>query len=56
MTGQKSAASFTSSLAGTTLPWRPVDQIDPGRYFQLVIGGNDQVTVDFDEFTLTPAE
>lgn len=56
VTGQKSAASFTSSLAGTALPWRPVDQIDPGKHFQLVIGGNDQVTVDFDGFTLTPAE
>jgi regulation of enolase protein 1 (concanavalin A-like superfamily) len=56
VTGQKYSASFTSSLAGTTLPWRPVDQIDPGKYFQLVIGGNDQVTVDFDGFTLTSAE
>lgn len=52
VSGEKSSADFSDALGGSTLPWIPTNATDPGRLFQLVLGTNDLVTLDFDELTL----
>ena len=56
LSGPKSSADFSATLAGSTLPWIPAAVGEPAKILQLVIGSNDLVTLDLDELSLTVAE
>ncbi|EIP98531.1 hypothetical protein OpiT1DRAFT_02988 [Opitutaceae bacterium TAV1] len=53
LTGTETSADLTSSFAGTALPWLSGTAGDPGQWLTLVVGGNDIVTVDFDNLSLS---
>lgn len=53
ISGSSGAADLTSSVSGMILPWRPGLATDPAKFLSLVVGGNDLVTVDFDNLSIS---
>ena len=52
LTGTNSSIDLTSAFAGVTVPWYPQTSAEPAQWLQFIVGGNDIVTVDFDNLTL----
>lgn len=52
LTGANASADLTSSFAGVTVPWYPQTIAEPAQWLQFLVGGNDIVTVDFDNLRL----
>lgn len=51
--GHKGSADFTSAIAGRALPWLSNTAGNPGSTFWVASGGNDIITVDYDNLTIT---
>ncbi len=52
LSGTNSSVDLTSTFAGVTIPWYPSTPASPAQWLQFLVGGNDVVTVDFDNLSL----
>lgn len=53
LSGATSSASFSSTIAGERLPWRPNLAGEPGKFLTFVAGGNDVIQADLDNLSIS---